>query len=311
MSSAASSPVIGSTAAARVVRSLALAEDGPQVVLFYGEGGGDTHALADLLVRSWLCPQEKAVGGCGECPVCRAAATGRAVDFQRIAPYGPGRLIRLGAVEYMPNESDPKFTGIPTVIYFRTRPLMARAKVVWFDPADRLGVDSAHALLKTLEELPDYGRVVMTTDDLGRVMPTIRSRCLCVACDLPADLESLVGPMGEAEQAFARTAGDVHRIRQAPDEYAELLSLFRRTLVAGPGLAPALAEDARALAARLGDEGARQGQLVVLELLAAWWTGNRPDDPAKTSVIVEAHRLVAGNVGAGAVFDMVFARLLV
>lgn len=305
---------VSSVAAARVAAKLAAAPPGPQVVLFYGEGGGDAGRLAKALAASWMCPASSVLGGCGECSVCRSFAAGRAVDFQHIVPYGAGRFIRLGAIEYVAQEPDPKFSGIPTIDFFRTRPLMAQTKVIWFDPADRLNNDSANALLKTLEELPEHARVVMTTDDLGRVMPTIRSRCLCVGCDLPADLAQVVGELSEAEREFARTPGDVERMRRAPDAFAGLLDLFKRTLNSPTGAAPALAEEARDLAAKLADasgDGARSSQMEVLALLASWWVRYRPEDPGKTAAVIEAHRLVSGNVNAGAVFDMVFARLLV
>lgn len=301
-------------AAARVAARLAAAPPGPQVVLFYGEAGGTAPRLAADLAAAWLCPNSDALGGCGDCAVCRAFAAGRAVDFQHIVPYGAGRFIRLGAVHYVPNEPDPKFTGIPTIDFFRTRPLIAPTKVVWFDPADRFNLDSGNALLKSLEELPAYARVVMTTDDLGRVMPTVRSRCLCVACELPADLEAVAGPLSDAERAFARTRGDLERVRKSPAAYEALHDLFLRTLQSPVGAAPALAEEARDIAAKLAEgsgDGIRPAQLVVLELLATWWARHRPEDPGKTAAVIEAHRLVGGNINAGAVFDMVFAQLLV
>lgn len=300
--------------AGHVVRRLLAAPEGPQVVLLYGESGGDAHSLAATLAAGWLCTSGSGDGACGECAVCRSYDAKRAVDFQKIVPYGAGRMVRLGAVHFVEGETPPKFEGIPVIDFFRTRPLMAKAKVIWFDPADRINNDASNALLKTLEELPSYARVVMTTDDLGRVLSTIRSRCLCVACDLPADLSQTVGEMSEAERAFARTAGDVQKIRAATAAYEALHALFCRALTAPRGAAPALAEEARDVAAALADkagEGARWGQLEVLALLAAWWAAHRPDDPRKTAAVIEAHRLVGGNVTANAVFDMVFATLLV
>ena len=46
--------------------------------------------------------------------------------------------------------------------------------------ADQLNDEAADALLKDLEEPPDYAVIVLVADDLGPVPETIRSRCQLV-----------------------------------------------------------------------------------------------------------------------------------
>lgn len=50
-------------------------------------------------------------------------------------------------------------------------------KVAIVDCADDMNVNSSNALLKTLEEPPAGGLLILITNSLGAILPTIRSRC--------------------------------------------------------------------------------------------------------------------------------------
>jgi len=58
-----------------------------------------------------------------------------------------------------------------------TRTGEAIERVVIVDQADELNVSSANALLKSLEEPPPRTLFLLITSQLGRLLPTIRSRC--------------------------------------------------------------------------------------------------------------------------------------
>ena len=57
------------------------------------------------------------------------------------------------------------------------RPFEAARRVYLIHGADRLNADAADALLKDLEEPPEYAVVVLVADELGPLPETIRSRC--------------------------------------------------------------------------------------------------------------------------------------
>jgi DNA polymerase-3 subunit delta' len=61
--------------------------------------------------------------------------------------------------------------------FFSKSPAMAAHRVVIVDAADDLNVNAANAILKTLEEPPPRGVLLMTSHSPGRLLPTIRSRC--------------------------------------------------------------------------------------------------------------------------------------
>src|SRR5207247_8495813 len=84
--------------------------------------------------------------------------------------------------------------------FFSKSPASAPYRVAIIDAADDLNVNAANAILKTLEEPPPKGVLLMVSHSPGRLLPTIRSRCRRLAfAPLPL----------EAATAFlqARTAG--------------------------------------------------------------------------------------------------------
>lgn len=59
-------------------------------------------------------------------------------------------------------------------------PSEAQWRVVLIDSADDLNLNAANALLKVLEEPPDYCLMILISHAPGRLLPTIRSRCRTV-----------------------------------------------------------------------------------------------------------------------------------
>jgi DNA polymerase III subunit delta' len=92
------------------------------------------------------------------------------------------------------------------------RPFEAARRVYIVFGAELMNEDAADALLKDLEEPPDYAVVVLIADDLGPLSPTIRSRCQHVSFRrlsqraVKAYLSSR-GAEGERLEALARIAG--------------------------------------------------------------------------------------------------------
>lgn len=64
------------------------------------------------------------------------------------------------------------------------RPSLAERRVIIFDSADLLERNAANALLKSLEEPPANTVLLLIAHNPGRLLPTIRSRCLLL--DFPA-----------------------------------------------------------------------------------------------------------------------------
>lgn len=93
------------------------------------------------------------------------------------------------------NDRDKKFKTVITVDEIRrvSRFLGMTTqeggyRVILVDPADDMNTNAANALLKNLEEPPRRTLFILTTHSLGRLLPTIRSRCQTIKLQ----------PLGEA-----------------------------------------------------------------------------------------------------------------
>ena len=107
--------------------------------------------------------------------------------------------------------------------FFSKSPAAAPHRVAIVDAADDLNVNAANAILKTLEEPPPRGVLLMVSHAPGRLLPTIRSRCRRLAFQ----------PLGvEAAADFVRARTDVN-----PEEALRLA----RMADGAPGRALALA----------------------------------------------------------------------
>lgn len=85
--------------------------------------------------------------------------------------------------------------------FFSKSPASAPHRVAIVDAADDLNVNAANAILKTLEEPPPRGVLLMISHSPGRLLPTIRSRCRRLAFQ----------PLGiEATAAFVRARADLN-----------------------------------------------------------------------------------------------------
>jgi DNA polymerase-3 subunit delta' len=89
--------------------------------------------------------------------------------------------------------------------FFSKSPASAPHRVAIVDAADDLNVNAANAILKTLEEPPAHGVLLMISHSPGRLLPTIRSRCRRLAFrTLP--LEETAAFVREREDVTAEDA---------------------------------------------------------------------------------------------------------
>jgi hypothetical protein len=298
--------------AKRAVERVLASSSGVHAVMFYGAEGAGKSQLARVLAKGWLCPRPLPSGmPCDECNVCKSFDNQRAVDFLCIKPWGPQRLIKVSAIHETEGWAEDKDRPpYPFVLdFFRTRPLMGRHKVVVFEDADRMNGSAANAFLKTLEEPAESAKIVLTTSEFARVMPTVRSRCMCVACELPMD----GGWETDAERVFGRSPGGVAHVREHRELFERLFDLMERTRTEPWGSAFRLAEQCREIAedyAKKADVNARSAQAKVLGAVGAWLAQEAPHRPEALKSLAKTHRRVLGNAQAPIAFESLFLDLL-
>lgn len=284
----------------KILRKLAGEGAGVHAVLIYGRSGSGKTTLARALAQLWMCPKGREDGPCGECGVCRTLEADRAVDIQWVQPWGLQGLIKKSCITEVKGDTDA-YKGVPCRVFFRTRPLMARHKVMVFEEADKMNSDTANALLKTLEEPEPHAKLILTTSELGKVLPTLRSRSLAIACPTLAPDE--VHP-------FADSMGEIKMIERHKEAYDVFLSALEDHFDQAPASALALGTAARKaseMIAEGSDLNARQAHVEVIRCASTWVRKRRPDRMEFLTAASRTHRAVLQNGSAAIGFDHLFA----
>lgn len=130
--------------------------------LISGPEGSGRHTLARLLAAAMVCQgQDKP---CMRCPACRKVLDNVHPDFITV--------------------DDPEKKTVPVDLIRRARadlyirPNEADRKIYLLPRAQDLGLPGQNALLKVLEEPPEYGVFLLLADNPEKLLPTVRSRCV-------------------------------------------------------------------------------------------------------------------------------------
>lgn len=129
--------------------------------LFSGPRGVGKTSSARLLAKALNCEKGMSAHPCGECESCRAIAKGSSVD-----------VIEIDGAS---NTSVNDIRAIKEEIMFP--PQSSRYKIYIIDEVHMLSTSAFNALLKTIEEPPEYIIFIFATTELQKVPATIRSRC--------------------------------------------------------------------------------------------------------------------------------------
>ena len=132
--------------------------------MFQGEEGVGKEALARTFAAGLQCQSESADKPCKECVSCRQMESGNQPDViwvtREKASLGVDEIR-----EQLCNTMDIKPFSSPYKIYL-------------VPEAEKMTEAAQNALLKTIEEPPEYGIVILMTSNISALLPTIQSRCL-------------------------------------------------------------------------------------------------------------------------------------
>jgi DNA polymerase-3 subunit delta' len=187
--------------------------------LFHGPAGAGKRSAARALATALL-----AAGAPDPEDVRRRVESGAHPDLTWVCPSGAHEML-VGDIEE------------PVVAAAARTPFEARARVFVLERADTLIETAANKLLKTLEEPPSFVHLILLTDRLGDVLPTIASRCQLVRFEPPSVEEIAarlerhgVAPetaaacarlaLGDAERALELALGDGPALRAAAEALA-------------------------------------------------------------------------------------------
>ena len=140
--------------------------------LFHGPGGAGKRAAARALAAELLAEGE------ADPDSARARVmSGAHPDLTWVVPSG--------AHEILVSDIDA-----PVISAASRTPFESSRRVFVIERADELGDEAANRMLKTLEEPAAFVHLILLTDRLGEILPTIRSRCQTVRFEAPPEEES-------------------------------------------------------------------------------------------------------------------------
>lgn len=263
----------------------------PHAFLISGAPGSGKHELAKLLTRALVCTGEQPP--CDLCPACRKALRELHPDIIKVD---------LGAASIKVDDIRAVRQDAFVV------PNDGARKVYVIDHADRMTQEAQDALLKILEEPPEFTTFLLLCYNHSSLLPTVLSRVTHLKIHSSGD-EALCAPDEEAllaAKAIAKaiTLRDELSILQSfvacekkkRDEMSAVLRLLlpviRDAMLAGMSAA---CEIFLPQAAEVSKELAKQ--CSAHELLAV------------SAIVVEADRMIAQNVGVSHIAAMLAVRI--
>jgi DNA polymerase-3 subunit delta' len=210
---------------AHAVLAPALNPQGPgapsHAYLFHGPAGAGKRELAREIAAVLL-----AQGAPDQASAHARALAGSHPDLTWVTPSG--------AHEMLVSDIDE-----PVVAAASKTPFESSRRVFVIESAEQLTDQAANRMLKTLEEPPAFVHIILITDRLAEVLPTIRSRCQAVRFEAPTaeqlSAELVQAGVGAATaDAYVRLSlGDPSRARELATAEGAVLRDRAQQLVHG------------------------------------------------------------------------------
>jgi DNA polymerase-3 subunit delta' len=131
--------------------------------MFCGEPDTGKRHFATLLAQFLLCRHPLAEAACAECSVCLLNAAGNNPDLLTVVPEEGSKQIKVEQIRELRQ-------------FLETRSHGFGKRIVILDTAESLGISSANAMLKGLEEPPQDVIFLLISDRPKAVLATISSR---------------------------------------------------------------------------------------------------------------------------------------
>ena len=171
-----------------------------------GEKGSCKKLLANLFAMSLQCHEREEDGdACGKCKSCKQAINSNQPDIIKVTHEKPN-TISIDDIREQVNGD----IGI--------KPYSSKYKIYIIADADMMTVQAQNAILKTIEEPPEYAVIMLLTENAETLLPTIRSRCVMLKLRNTRDqlvkkylMEQMQIPDYKADICVAFAQGNVGR----------------------------------------------------------------------------------------------------
>ena len=132
--------------------------------ILHGEKGVGKKTLANVVAKSLQCESGNP-DPCGECKSCLQVESNNQPDIIWLKQEKPNVISVDEIRSQIVNDIDLK-------------PYSSRYKIYIIPDAQMMNPQAQNALLKTLEEPPEYAIIILLTNNVDKFLPTILSRCI-------------------------------------------------------------------------------------------------------------------------------------
>ena len=129
-----------------------------------GEKGSGKKTLASIVAKSLQC-EEGGPDPCGKCHSCIQAESGNQPDIIWVKHESPNNISVDEIRQQIVNDVDLK-------------PYSSRYKIYIVPDAQLMNQQAQNALLKTLEEPPEYAIIMLLANSISKFLPTVLSRSI-------------------------------------------------------------------------------------------------------------------------------------
>lgn len=171
-----------------------------------GEKSSGKEFIAKVFAMALQCEKDDFIP-CQECRSCKQALSGNHPDIIRVTHEKPN-TISVDDIRAQINND------------VAIKPYSSPYKVYLVNEAERMTVQAQNAILKTLEEPPEYAVIILLTSNVNSLLPTILSRCVVLNMKPVADdavrrflMEQMQIPDYKAEVCVAFARGNVGKAK--------------------------------------------------------------------------------------------------
>lgn len=133
--------------------------------IFCGESGSGRHTLADAFAKAIQCEDKTAdIDSCCKCKSCIQAESHNHPDI---------KYITHEKLSISVDDIREQINNDITI-----KPYSSEHKIYIIPDANKMTEEAQNALLKTIEEPPAYAVIILLTDNITSLLPTIQSRCI-------------------------------------------------------------------------------------------------------------------------------------
>ena len=196
--------------------------------IFNGEKGSGKKLLATMFATTLQC-EEKGIEPCLKCASCKRELSKNHPDIINIVHEKPNTISIDEIRSQLANDVDIK-------------PYYGPYKIYIVNDAQLMTLQAQNALLKTIEEPPAYAIIMLLTNNVNALLPTITSRCVALMLKPTSDslvknylMEKLKIPDYQAEIDASIAQGNIGKAKDiaTSEEHAELFENALQVLKRG------------------------------------------------------------------------------